>query len=138
MRRIFIIIITVAILGLGGIFLTRSSAPSSSNNENQSQNRPSTSQDTSEQTAYTKEQVAEHSSASDCWTIIDGTVYDITSYIPRHDGGDEILRACGTDATSLFRARQTTDGQAVGSGTPHSGMAQSHLDRLKIGTLSQE
>lgn len=86
-------------------------------------------------TTYTVEDVKLHDSKSSCWTIISGSVYDITSYIPRHPGGDEILRACGTDATSLFTKRQTSDGQSVGSGSPHSPNAEDQLSKLKVGKL---
>jgi cytochrome b involved in lipid metabolism len=84
----------------------------------------------------TRSEVAQHDSASDCWTIIDGSVYDLTSYIPRHPGGDDILEACGTDGSSLFNQRQTDDGQSVGSGTPHSGNAKSQLQSLFVGQLA--
>ncbi len=87
-------------------------------------------------TQYTLSEVATHNSEDDCWTVIDGSVYDITSYIPRHPGGDEILRACGSDGSSLFNQRQTESGEDVGSGTPHSSNAKSQLERLKIGQLA--
>lgn len=86
---------------------------------------------------YTKEQVSAHKTKSDCWTIINDSVYNITSYIPRHPGGDEILRACGADATTLFTQRETTDGEEIGSGTPHSSTASAELARLKIGELAE-
>ena len=86
---------------------------------------------------YTIEDVKQHDSKSSCWTIISGSVYDITSYIPRHPGGEEILRACGANATTLFTARQTSDGQSVGSGSPHSSNAEDQLEKLKIGTIRQ-
>ncbi|HJM04130.1 MAG TPA: cytochrome b5-like heme/steroid binding domain-containing protein [Candidatus Saccharimonadaceae bacterium] len=85
--------------------------------------------------SWTADEVALHSSKSDCWTIISGDVYDLTTFINRHPGGDEILRACGTDATTLFTSRQTDDGQFVGSGTPHSQTAYEQLAKLKIGSL---
>jgi len=91
---------------------------------------------TTDQTTFTAEEVMKHNSKADCWTIISGSVYDITSYIPRHPGGDEILRACGEDATTLFTQRQTRDGEPVGSGSPHSSNAQDLLNKLKIGTLN--
>lgn len=86
---------------------------------------------------YTLAQVAEHDQKSDCWTVIDGNVYDITSYVPRHPGGDEILQACGTDGSSLFNERQTESGERVGTGTPHSSRAKAALESLQIGTLEQ-
>lgn len=85
---------------------------------------------------FTMGEVASHSSKTDCWTIISGQVYDLTEFINRHPGGDEILQACGTDATTLFLSRTTKDGRAVGSGTPHSQTAQEQLATLKIGAVS--
>ena len=84
---------------------------------------------------FTNEEVAAHKTANDCWTIINGKVYDITKYVSGHPGGNEILRACGIDATTLFTTRTTQDGQKVGSGTPHSSNAQAQLDTMLIGTL---
>lgn len=89
------------------------------------------------QTQFTKEEVAQHTKVDDCWTIINGGVYDITNYVPMHPGGDEILRTCGTDGTSLFAERKTTTGEIVGSGTPHSSTAENQLADYKIGELSQ-
>lgn len=84
---------------------------------------------------FTKESVAEHATKDDCWTIISGKVYDITEYIPRHPGGDEILLACGTDGTSLFTQRETSDGKQIGSGSPHSSRANSQLEQFLKGDL---
>lgn len=99
----------------------------------QSQTPP---QNTLEQAkTFTISEVALHDSKEDCWTVISGNVYDLTKFINRHPGGDEILRACGTDATILFTKRQTQEGQPVGSGSPHSPAASEQLAKLKIGTL---
>lgn len=86
---------------------------------------------------FTMGEVASHNSRTDCWTIISGQVYELTDFINRHPGGDEVLRACGTDATTLFTSRTTKDGQSIGSGTPHSQAAQEQLDQLKLGTLAK-
>lgn len=91
-----------------------------------------------QENSYTMDEVSMHNSRTDCWTVISGEVYDLTDYVIRHPGGNEILRACGTDATSLFNSRQTTDGQPVGSGTPHSQAAREQLTQLKIGNLIEE
>lgn len=139
---IAIIIAILAVGALGGIYLFNKEEPDTSPTPQISQ---TTDDDSSDNTAsqkkpansesFTAAQVATHDSESDCWTIINGNVYDITSYIPRHPGGDEILRACGVDGTSLFTQRQTSDGESVGSGTPHSSSAESQLEALKVGTL---
>lgn len=84
---------------------------------------------------FSMNEVTQHASKEDCWTIISGNVYDLTEFVNRHPGGDEILRACGTDATTLFTKRQTQEGQPVGSGSPHSPAASEQLAKLKIGTL---
>lgn len=88
-------------------------------------------------TTYTFEEVRAHNTQEDCWTVIDGNVYDLTSFVVSHPGGDEILRACGNDATTLFRQRTTEDGQRIGTGTPHSRSAAAQLASLQIGTLAQ-
>ncbi len=75
--------------------------------------------------------VAAHASATDCWTIIDGTVYDITPYIDRHPGGRrEILKACGVDASVLFA---TQDGEGS-----HSSSARNLLAGFAIGPVGTE
>ena len=75
---------------------------------------------------YTLAQLAEHSSASDCWTAINGSVYNLTPFIPVHPGGDRILAVCGIDGTSLFEAQHGSNQQA-----------NAELAKLKIGTLAQ-
>lgn len=87
---------------------------------------------------FTMDEVAAHNSKADCWAVISGHVYKLTDFINRHPGGDEILRACGTDATTLFNSRQTQDGQTIGSGAPHSPAAKEQLERLRIGTIDNE
>jgi len=83
---------------------------------------------------YSLNEVATHSVKDDCWTIINDSVYDLTPYINRHPGGEEVLRACGRDATTLFMQRRTQEGLPVGSGGPHSPTADEQLAELKIGT----
>lgn len=55
---------------------------------------------------YTRAQVAMHNNATSCWSIIDGNVYDLTSWIPQHPGGERnILKICGIDGTSAFESQ---------------------------------
>ena len=99
--------------------------------------QPTTTQEEAEPLEQiTADEVALHNQASDCWTIINGLVYDITAYVPRHPGGSVITEACGTDGTNLFEQRTTDDGQRIGSGTPHSSGAAQQLQQFLIGQLA--
>ncbi|EIW70925.1 hypothetical protein TREMEDRAFT_28420 [Tremella mesenterica DSM 1558] len=50
------------------------------------------------------EEVKKHNKRDDCWVIINGTVYDVTDFLPRHPGGPGIILAnSGRDATQIFR-----------------------------------
>jgi hypothetical protein len=52
---------------------------------------------------YTRQEVARHNTIEDSWTIIDGGVYDITKWIPKHPGGVlAIMQIVGKDGTRLF------------------------------------
>lgn len=51
----------------------------------------------------TKKELAKHNKIDDIWLSIRGRVYNVTEYIPFHPGGpEELMRAAGIDATSLF------------------------------------
>ena len=51
---------------------------------------------------YTLEDVAQHNSELDCWTVVDGCVYNIAPFIAHHPGGRKILQAAGIDGTEIF------------------------------------
>ena len=79
--------------------------------------------DTSSQTSgngtkYSRADVAKHSKPSDCWTIINGKVYDLTKWIDRHPGGPAVIEMiCGKDGTGAF------NGQHGGQRRPASELA---------------
>lgn len=59
-----------------------------------------------EEKLYTMNDVAKHNSRQSCWTVIKGDVYDLTSWINKHPGGEEkILRICGKDGTEAFNRK---------------------------------
>jgi len=63
------------------------------------------------QAGYTMEKVRENNSASSCWSIISGNVYDLTKWISSHPGGrSAITGICGRDGTSSFNGRHRGDG----------------------------
>lgn len=71
-------------------------------------------------------EVAKHTSSSDCWMVIDNKVYDATSFLLEHPGGEDImLDSSGRDATREF--------EDVG----HSQEARSQLEKLLIGDLRE-
>lgn len=145
MRQALIIGLLIMIIGVAVyVFMQQSDdsttedvASTDTTQQSEELTPPPTENDELQVAEYTAEQVAEHSTADDCWTIIDGRVYELTSYIEQHPGGTEILRACGGDGTSLFNERKTSVGESVGSGQPHSEFADSLLETFLVGTLAQ-
>lgn len=82
---------------------------------------------TMEEKTYTLNEMAEHASQDDCWTVVDGTVADITGFFGKHPGGHENLaKACGVDASEIFASVKKHD---------PNGYAK--VMELKIGTLAQ-
>lgn len=71
--------------------------------------------------------VAQHSSRTDCWSAINGSVYDLTSWIPKHPGGEgAIVQLCGKDGSAKFNGQHGGD----------SGKAKI-LTGFKVGVLAQ-
>lgn len=144
MKKVVIAGFVAGLVVIGGFLAwTMTKDPKTANQNTNTTNQPQNQQQTqgannnqqSSVSEFTKEDVAKHSTKEDCWTIIDNTIYNLTSYIPRHPGGSEILEACGKDGSSLFNERKTESGQSVGSGEPHSRSASAMLASLKVGTL---
>ncbi|KAI1635916.1 FMN-dependent dehydrogenase-domain-containing protein [Biscogniauxia mediterranea] len=49
------------------------------------------------------DEVSRHSSPEDLWLVVDDTVYDLSSFVPEHPGGaDVLLRYAGRDATAAY------------------------------------
>lgn len=77
------------------------------------------------QTGYTVAKVKENNSASSCWSIINGNVYNLTQWINSHPGGPSVIRGlCGVDGTSSF------NGKHRGQGNPTSTLANYLLGPL--------
>merc|ERR1719450_1535854 len=52
---------------------------------------------------YSAEEVAKHTSKTDCWVILNDRVLDVTSFLSQHPGGElAILTFAGKDATAEF------------------------------------
>jgi len=74
----------------------------------------------------TLDEVKKRNSADDCWSIIDGNVYDLTNWVESHPGGNERITAiCGKDGTSSFLGKHS-----------NSNSAKSQLTRFELGKLA--
>merc|ERR1712241_1018976 len=52
---------------------------------------------------YTLEEVAKHTSKSDCWVVVNGEVLNVTNFLSEHPGGElAILTFAGRDASEEF------------------------------------
>ncbi len=75
---------------------------------------------------YTAAEVALHTSTQSCWSIVNGKVYDLTSWISRHPGGSgAIKQMCGIDGSAGF------NGQHGGQGRPEQELASFYIGVLK-------
>ncbi|TPX15288.1 uncharacterized protein E0L32_004565 [Thyridium curvatum] len=76
---------------------------------------------------FTLDDVAKRSTETSGYIVIDRKVYEITNYLSKHPGGDDILaEVLGTDATEAFRE--------VG----HSEEAMGQLKSLLVGELQPQ
>jgi cytochrome b involved in lipid metabolism len=87
-------------------------------------------QETPKKSSFSMSDVAKHNNENDCWIVIDGKVYDVTSYIESHPGGKIMANFCGQDGSAAF----VTKGK---KNKPHSPAAYEILKTLYIGDLSQ-
>lgn len=117
LKNKFVLILSALVL-VGGVifFLTKKSGAKPPQNANTTQ-------------TITMSDVAKHADASSCWMVIEGKVYDVTSFIPSHPGGDAILQGCGKDATAMFNSRPQ-------DGSSHSSRARNMLSGLQIGVVA--
>lgn len=75
---------------------------------------------------YTMADIAAHAKPESCWAAINGNVYDLTTWVARHPGGEKPIQSlCGTDATERFTRKHGK-----------TSAAQSALGLLKIGSLN--
>ncbi|MEY3972958.1 MAG: hypothetical protein RJA71_270 [Actinomycetota bacterium] len=60
----------------------------------------------------TAAEVAAHNTAADCWSIVKGNVYNLTSYVQRHPGGSSVIKnICGRDGSVAFSNQHSGQGK---------------------------
>ena len=73
----------------------------------------------------TMAEIATHTSASSCYTVISGKVYDLTMWVNIHPGGKQaILSLCGVDGTERFLKKHGSDP------SPNSSLARYYIANL--------
>ena len=73
----------------------------------------------------TSDEVKKHNTEKDCWSIIDGNVYELTTWVGQHPGGAARITAiCGRDGTSSFLNQHSS-----------SASAKSRLKGFELGKL---
>jgi len=113
-----------SVVVVGGAVLLVAVAPTKKtvNNSTASANQTSVNSNSSQ---YTLAQVAEHADANNCWSAVNGNIYDLTAWISPHPGGEDvILGMCGKDSSVAFNNQ-------------HGGSSRIAriLENFKIGTL---
>jgi len=74
---------------------------------------------------YTAKEVLQHDKEDDCWLIVNGSVYNVTKWIPRHPGGKKVILSLGgRDATDLMTQM-------------HPAWAFKYLKTMKIGEVRE-
>jgi cytochrome b involved in lipid metabolism len=80
--------------------------------------------------SYSLVEVARHGSKDDCWMLIAGQVYDLTTYVPQHPSDPTaFLPWCGKEATEAYRTKT--------EGRPHSPYADQLLAKYRIGIVEE-
>lgn len=76
---------------------------------------------------FTVAELATHNTVADCYIAYQNEVFNITWYIPRHEGGDVIIQQCG---------QITDDFSKIHEGGPFTKRAiQAVLQASKVGVL---
>ena len=73
----------------------------------------------------TREELAKHNKPDDCWCAYEGEVYDMTTYIKKHPGGQKPILACaGGDMTEVYKKH-------------HAYLSINIIAQLKVGVLDE-
>lgn len=136
MKKIISIVIVIVVIVLGAIFIKDNKKVTNIqdqnitnqenviNSENPTTGTSLAGQNNTEGT-FTMDEVSAHNNETSCYTVIRGTVYDVSAWIYKHPGGDRnILSLCGIDGTAAF------EGQHGGQRKPENILAGFEIGKL--------
>jgi len=84
------------------------------------------------------EEISKHNKQTDCWYLINGKVYNITSFFGSHPAGDSaMVPSCGKDATAAYNTQDPYATSSNRKRSAHSSGATAMLDDYYIGDLDQ-
>lgn len=131
LSHIYPLSLVIVALILVGVYVTQRTDEVSYPEASVAETNPASSEGTSEPSpqpaTFTMADVRARATSEQCYTVVNGNVYDLTAWIVKHPGGSRaILSLCGTDGTASF------EGKHGGQGRPESELAS-----YKIGTLSE-
>lgn len=78
---------------------------------------------------FSMAEVEQHASAESCWIVHENRVYDVSAFIPRHPGGQQLL---------VQRAGRDVSRDMEGPPHRHSTNARRWLQQYYIGELRRE
>ena len=122
MTKVILVLGVITLLG-AGCNASQDNVDTSAGDQSNANTSTQTESDSAKTISMTEVQSANNEQK--CWTVIEGSVYDLTDWAAKHPGGKQnILKLCGTDGTSFFNGK-------------HGGQPQpvSTLEGYKIGTL---
>ena len=93
---------------------------------------------------YTLEEVSEHNNEKSLWLVVDGKVYDVTSFLEKHPGGrNAFLKYAGKDVTKTFKSiskhmasdtlPKFMESLCIGTVQPPQPSPEAEAEPLKIG-----
>lgn len=130
-------VITISILTAGLVFYQNKKDNQASNSNNLIQNTLKNTNTINGSLTLDMKEISRHNSPSDCWMLINGKVYNITSYFGSHPGGNGTMSAtCGKDATTAYMTKDP-NANTSGSRSSHSSKAISLLANYYLGDLNQ-
>lgn len=82
------------------------------------------------QVTLTADELSTHSTSSDCYIAYKNVVYDITSFVPKHRGGPQIVQYCGQVVDDFSNIHP--------GGSFESPSVQRIMQNLSVGKLSSK